>query len=77
MPLRVRLIAAVVALVAAALLAISIGGISVLRGYLLGQVDNQLQALAAQSTQYVVQYLETDAQQVGALDRPVAGSGRP
>ena len=47
MPLRVQLITAMVALVAAALLAISIAGISVLRGYLLGQVDSQLAAVTA------------------------------
>jgi two-component system OmpR family sensor kinase len=92
MPLRVRLIAAVVALVAAALLAISIGGISVLRNYLLGQSDNQLRGLALQSTQYVVDYIENNGQPRGYLDvaigwvqnghehwavQPAAGYGRP
>jgi two-component system, OmpR family, sensor kinase len=87
MPLRVRLIAAVVALVAAALLAISIGGISVL-----GQSDNQLRGLALQSTQYVVDYIENNGQPRGYLDvaigwvqnghehwavQPAAGYGRP
>ena len=92
MPLRVQLIAAMVTLVAVALLAISIGGISVLRGYLLGQVDSQLRALTVQSTQYVVGYIERDGQQIGAPDqaigwveggrehwaiRPAIGYGRP
>src|SRR5262249_62345679 len=60
MPLRVRLIAAVVALVAAALLATSIGGISVLRGYLLRQAGNQLPGLAQTSSQDGTQYLITN-----------------
>jgi two-component system, OmpR family, sensor kinase len=45
-PLRVKLIAAVLALVTAALAVISFAGIAVLRGYLLGQVDDQLSAIA-------------------------------
>ncbi len=45
-PLRVRLITAVLTLVIIALAAISFAGISFLRSYLLGQADNQLQALA-------------------------------
>jgi len=92
MPLRVQLITTMVALVAAALLAISIGGISVLRGYLLGHVDSQLRGLTVQSTQYVFSYIEHDGQQIGALDqavgwveggrehwaiRPASGVGRP
>ena len=92
MPLRVQLIAAMVTLVAVALLAISIGGISVLRGYLLGQVDSLLPTVAAQNTQYVFSYIEHDGQQVGSLDqaigwveggrqhwavRPAIGYGRP
>lgn len=43
-PLRVKLIAAVLALVTAALTVISIAGIAVLRGYLLNQADQQLRA---------------------------------
>ncbi len=43
-PLRVKLIAAVLALVTAALTVISIAGITVLRGYLLDQADQQLTA---------------------------------
>src|SRR5215470_780108 len=42
-PLRIKLISAVLALVAIALSIISIVGISVLRGYLLNQTDAQLE----------------------------------
>src|SRR6266851_4928187 len=45
-PLRIKLIAAVLALVTAALAVISIAGIAFLRSYLLGQVDDQLHAAA-------------------------------
>jgi two-component system OmpR family sensor kinase len=45
-PLRIKLIAAVLALVTAALAVISIAGIAFLRSYLLGQVDDQLRAAA-------------------------------
>ena len=76
MPLRVRLITAVVALVAAALLAISIGGISVLRGYLIGQADNQLQVLAPQSNEYVAQYLVTNHFRVGDFASGWVGDGQ-
>ena len=41
-PLRVKLISAVVAMVAIALVIISVAGISALKGYLLGQADSQL-----------------------------------
>ena len=71
MPLRVRLIAAVVALVAVALAATSIGPISVLRSYLLGQADNQVQALASHSTDYVSESLNSNGQQGLALDQAV------
>jgi two-component system OmpR family sensor kinase len=71
MPLRVRLIAAVVALVAVALAATSIGPISVLRSYLLGQADNQVQALASHSTDYVSESLNNNGQQGLALDQAV------
>jgi two-component system, OmpR family, sensor kinase len=47
-PLRVKLLTAVLTLVIIALAAISFAGISFLRSYLLGQADNQLQALANQ-----------------------------
>ncbi len=45
-PLRVKLIAAVLALVTAALAVISIAGIAFLRGYLLHQADRELRAAA-------------------------------
>jgi two-component system OmpR family sensor kinase len=76
MPLRVRLIAAMVALVAAALLAISIGGISVLRGYLISQADNQLRALAPYSSEAVAQYLATHHQRVGDFGSAWAENGQ-
>ena len=47
-PLRVKLISALLALVAVALVVISITGISVVRGYLLGQSDQQLIELTGQ-----------------------------
>jgi signal transduction histidine kinase len=43
-PLRVKLTSALLALVAVALAVISIAGISVLKGYLLGQADSQLES---------------------------------
>lgn len=45
-PLRIKLIAAVLALVTAALAVISVAGIAFLRSYLLGQADDQLSAFA-------------------------------
>ena len=60
-PLRIKLIAAVLALVTAALAVISIAGIAFLRGYLLNQADRQL-ATAAQGGNiplYVEGYLAT------------------
>jgi two-component system OmpR family sensor kinase len=44
-PLRVKLITAVLALVAVALAVISIAGISILKSYLLNQADNSIQSL--------------------------------
>jgi len=52
-PLRIKLITAVLALVAIALVAISIGGILVLRNYLLDQADAELAGLQAQATRVV------------------------
>src|SRR5215469_10113737 len=46
-PLRVKLITAVLALVAIALLVISVAGISYMRDYLLNRADSQLRAAAA------------------------------
>ena len=49
-PLRIKLIAALLALVALALTVISFTSIVVFRGYLLNQADNQVRRLVAQST---------------------------
>src|SRR5712691_9779002 len=54
-PLRVKLISALLVLVAVALAVISITGISVLKSYLLGQTDAQLTSYDAQSVQHVIQ----------------------
>jgi two-component system OmpR family sensor kinase len=56
-PLRVKLISALLALVAIALAVISIAGISVLKSYLLGQADATLQSVADQSLRPVGEYL--------------------
>jgi two-component system OmpR family sensor kinase len=58
-PLRVKLITAVLALVAVALAVISFTGISVLRGYLLNQYDNTLQSYVGQAENDVARYLTT------------------
>ncbi|HEY6275246.1 MAG TPA: HAMP domain-containing sensor histidine kinase [Streptosporangiaceae bacterium] len=52
-PLRIKLITAVLALVAIALAAISIAGISVLRNYLFGQADAELVGIQDQATRLV------------------------
>jgi two-component system OmpR family sensor kinase len=49
MPLRTKLISAVLALVAVALVVISVAGLSFLRSYLLGTADDQLYAAAHRS----------------------------
>jgi two-component system OmpR family sensor kinase len=56
-PLRVKLLTAVLALVAIALAVISIAGISVLRSYLLNQSDNTLQGYAGPAERYVNAYV--------------------
>ncbi len=66
-PLRVKLITAVLALVVVALVVISIAGISVLRSYLLGQADSELQAQARTAVGQVEQSL--------AFGRPDSASG--
>ena len=48
-PMRVKLIAAVLALVAIALAVISVAGLAYLRSYLISQADSQLSALATSS----------------------------
>ncbi len=69
-PLRIKLITAVLALVAIALVIISVAGISVLRSYLLGQVDNELQsaALITSAEHTVGQYLNGE----GSTTSPIA-----
>ncbi len=60
-PLRVKLISALLALVAVALAVISISGISVLKSYLLSQSDQQLTTLTGsfgQARRYMQAYLE-------------------
>ncbi|HEV2921090.1 MAG TPA: hypothetical protein VG673_17885, partial [Actinomycetota bacterium] len=47
-PLQVKLIAAVLALVTVALLLIGLASGAALRGYLVGRLDDQLQAVASQ-----------------------------
>jgi two-component system OmpR family sensor kinase len=56
-PLRVKLISALLGLVAIALAVISIAGISVLKSYLLGQADATLQNVAVQAPRFVQNYL--------------------
>ncbi len=53
-PLRVKLIAAVLALVTAALAVISIAGIAFLRGYLLHQADQELRTAAYANTSTII-----------------------
>jgi two-component system, OmpR family, sensor kinase len=53
-PLRVKLIAAVLALVMAALAVISIAGIAFLRGYLLHQADQELRTAAYANTSTII-----------------------
>src|SRR6516164_2373825 len=65
-PLRIKLITAVLALVAIALAAISIGGILVLRGYLLSQADAGLASTQYQATRVVQGCLENP----GACPQP-------
>jgi len=59
-PLRVKLISALLALVAVALTVISISGISVLKSYLLSQSDQQLNSLTrlGQAERYMQAYLD-------------------
>jgi two-component system OmpR family sensor kinase len=64
-PLRVKLISVLLALVAAALVAISIGGISLTRSYLLSSADAQLQQFAAPGPGYVGNYLVTGQRTFG------------
>jgi two-component system, OmpR family, sensor kinase len=60
-PLRIKLITAVLALVVIALGAISVVGISVLRSYLLDQSDTQLAAIQGQAQHAVARCLDNSA----------------
>lgn len=53
-PLRLKLIAAVLVLVTLGLTAISVAGVSVLNGYLLGRADEQLRESAAQLSRQIL-----------------------
>jgi two-component system, OmpR family, sensor kinase len=61
-PLRIKLITALLALVVIALGAISVAGISVLRNYLLGQQDSRLVALQGEAQHDVARCLDGTAQ---------------
>jgi two-component system OmpR family sensor kinase len=70
-PLRVKLITAVLVLVAIALAVISIAGISVIRTYLLGQADSQLQTLSGPAQRAVGEYIggaSPGTSQIAAVD---------
>jgi two-component system OmpR family sensor kinase len=68
-PLRVKLISALLALVAVALVVISITGISVVRSYLLGQSNQQLSELTGQFGQ-ARQDMEAYLQNPGVREQP-------
>ena len=51
-PLRVKLITAVLTLVAIALLVISVAGLAFLRNYLLNQADGQVNTIAEPDTEH-------------------------
>jgi two-component system OmpR family sensor kinase len=57
-PLRVRLVAAVMALVTAALLVISVASAFFLRNYLVGRIDSQLKAVAQSVNVTVLQHAD-------------------
>jgi two-component system OmpR family sensor kinase len=69
-PLRVKMVTAVLALVAIALAVISIAGISVLKNYLLGQADRTLQSYAHQAQGYVGDYVSG-----GGVQNPYSSQG--
>jgi len=85
-PLRVKLITALLALVALALVVISIAGIAILKDNLLGPYDSQLQGplLSHEATSAVSSYLQTGQTYTGQsfavdwiCDRRDAGSVSP
>ena len=57
-PLRVKMVTAVLALVAVALAVISITGITVLRNYLLNQADQTLASYAHNASRYTQEYVQ-------------------
>jgi signal transduction histidine kinase len=69
-PLRVKMVTAVLALVAIALAVISIAGISVLKNYLLDQADRTLQSYAHQAEGYVGNYVSG-----GGVQNPYSSQG--
>jgi two-component system OmpR family sensor kinase len=69
-PLRVKMVTAVLALVAIALAVISIAGISVLKNYLLDQADRTLQSYAHQAQGYVGDYVSG-----GGVQNPYSSQG--
>jgi two-component system, OmpR family, sensor kinase len=74
-PMRVKLIAAVLALVAIALAVISVAGLTYLRSYLIGQADTQLAAGAAQPNvqQNLVTYVALGGTQPGLTEGAAIG----
>jgi two-component system, OmpR family, sensor kinase len=69
-PLRVKMVTAVLALVAIALAVISIAGISLLKNYLLDQADRTLQSYAHQAEGYVGDYVSG-----GGVQNPYSSQG--
>jgi two-component system OmpR family sensor kinase len=90
-PLRVKLIAAVLALMAVALSVVSVASISVLRGYLLNQADQELSAYAksiiarhgsgvgrvGQAVGYWSELLDSSGKPVASLSSPNSGPDVP
>ncbi|MGH3276343.1 MAG: hypothetical protein ACRDNZ_18700, partial [Streptosporangiaceae bacterium] len=72
--MRVKLITAVLALVAIALATISIAGLAFLRSYLLGQADTQLTSIASQNgiPKDVQYYLDNHRSRPYTLAAPLA-----
>jgi two-component system, OmpR family, sensor kinase len=69
-PLRVKMVTAVLALVAIALAVISIAGISLLKNYLLNQADRTLQSYSHQAEGYVGDYVSG-----GGVQNPYSSQG--
>ena len=69
-PLRVKMVTAVLALVAIALAVISVAGISLLKNYLLDQADRTLQSYAHQAEGYVGDYVSG-----GGVQNPYSSQG--